>query len=220
MPDPVQTQTSATETQTAATPEPVGAVGGTVLAGGEPPPTQPEPKPADMPPPLVATDLKLPEGMAPESLGDFLKIASDPAMSAKDRSQALIDLYGTKAKELSEAPLKTFKDLNEQWQKEIMADPEIGGANLEQTKVDAAKVMESLLGPRSGSGQSLSSNDKFRQMLDLTGAGNHPEMARFFSKVAKVLNEGSHVGGNPPNLSQKPKPTAAEAMFPTLAKGT
>lgn len=190
--DPTVTPSTTTE------PTVVPAVeGGTVLSA----PAAPEPAA-----PVVATDLTLPEGVASEGLEDFLKIASDTEMTPKARAQALVDLYAAKAKGLAEAPLTAFKELNTKWADEIRNDPEIGGDRLAKETLPAvARVIDHFGG------------EKFRQALDLTGMGNHPEMARFLVKVARAHNEGSHVGGNPPNAVKAP-PSAAAALYPNLVK--
>ena len=201
------TEPTVTAAATSTTPEtaspttttaPEGVVGETALAAKAP----------EAPAALTAADLALPEGLAVDdaTLGDFLKIVNDGALDAKGRSEALLGMYAAKAKELAEGPVKAFRDVNEQWQRELRADPEIGGDKLQREVLPAvAKVIDRFGG------------DKFRSVLDLTGAGNNPEMARFLWNVAKALNEGSHVGGTPPNTTKAP-PSAAAALYPNLVK--
>lgn len=197
MPEEVNSTLTPTLEQTTPTP----AVGQTTLGAATTPEAKTEP-----PVTLKAEDLTLPEGLAKESLNDFLAIANNHELAPKERTEALLGLYASKAKELAEGPFNAFKELNTQWQTEMKNDPEIGGEKLQKDVLPAVSKLIDQFG-----------GDKFRQVLDLTGAGNNPEMARFLYKVAQAFTESSqHVSGNPPAASAPARPSPAAALYPGL----
>jgi hypothetical protein len=113
----------------------------------------------------------------------------------------MIDLYTDAVKGIKEAQVNAWNTTNENWIKEVKADPEIGGAKFGEVKTSIAKAIDSL-------GPELSV--AFRQGLDATGAGNHPAIWKGLAKMAAALTEGGHVGGNPPSA----KPDLATTFFP------
>ena len=70
------------------------------------------------------------------------------------------------------------------WRKEqfaaAQADPEIGGAKWDESLTYAAKALDTF-GATKGS--------PFRNALDESGWGNHPEMIRMFSKIGRAVGE-------------------------------
>lgn len=66
------------------------------------------------------------------------------------------------------------------WLDTAKADPEIGGANWEKTLATAAKALDGL-GFAKGSG--------FRNLLDESGLGNHPDMIRAWERVGRAISE-------------------------------
>ncbi len=89
------------------------------------------------------------------------------------------------------------------WAEEAAADPEIGGAKWEDSKTTAAKALD-LLGFEKGS--------PFRNLLNDSGLGNHPDMIRAFVKIGTVIGEDSDFvrGGT----GAQPKTSAAERLYP------
>ncbi|MFJ1336765.1 hypothetical protein ACIKP7_01335 [Pseudomonas caricapapayae] len=65
-----------------------------------------------------------------------------------------------------------------QWEGEIKADKELGGANLDASIEVAQKALASFGSP------------ELSAMLKQSGLGSHPEIVRFFHKVGKELSEG------------------------------
>lgn len=72
------------------------------------------------------------------------------------------------------------------WLDTAKSDPEIGGANWEKTIATGAQALDRL-GYTKGS--------SFRNLLDESGLGNHPEMIRMFAKVGKAISEDSFERG-------------------------
>jgi hypothetical protein len=66
------------------------------------------------------------------------------------------------------------------WHDAFVADPEIGGARRGETEHLAAKALDAL-GYRDG--------HPFRQALDASGFGNHPDMIRAFRRLGELVSE-------------------------------
>lgn len=133
---------------------------------------------------------------------------------SQEQAQKLVDFYAGISKDAAEAPYKAWEELNKSWQDAVKNDPEIGGAKLDSdVKPTIAKALANL--PEA-------QRAEFKAAMDLTGAGNHPAFVKAFYGLAKLVVEGGHVkGGGPSEHGQNDKghaakPTAAEAMWPTL----
>jgi hypothetical protein len=77
------------------------------------------------------------------------------------------------------------------WLDAFVADPEIGGAKREETQGLAAKALDAL---------GFAAGHPFRDALNETGFGNHPDMIRAFRRLGEMVGEDgafvrSHVGG-------------------------
>lgn len=141
--------------------------------------------------------------VSPELTTEFLGILNNQELSANDRAQALVDLQGKALAQAAEAQTKAWTTLQDEWQGKVKADPEIGGAKLQDTLASVGKLVTEY------------GTDELREALDVTGAGNHPAVVKFFAKMASRLTEGSAVPGNPAGQGQ----SLAEKMYPTMTKG-
>jgi hypothetical protein len=175
---------------------------------GDPPKTElgAEPPKKEGEPPAVTFDaakLTLPEGMKTDDplFKTFTEVYTDDKLDPQARGQKLIDLYTNAVKSIQDGQKTAWETTNKSWVDAVKADPEIGGAKFAEVKTSIAKAIDSL-------GPELSV--AFRQGLDVTGAGNHPAIWKGLAKMAAVLTEGGHVGGNPPSG----KPDLATTFFP------
>lgn len=153
--------------------------------------------------PLTADDLTIPEGLEviDELRDEFLMVVNDQEMSPKDRANALVGLQEKVAKMAAEASSQAWDTMNTQWQDSVKADPEIGGAKLDETLGRIGKLIDEHGTPG------------LREALNITGAGNNPEVIKFFNKLAVVLTEGGPVSGAAPSNTEQ---TAASVMFPSM----
>lgn len=192
-------------------PSPVPAV---AAAGGSPagdPPKAPgtelgkpaDPPKADAPAAFDAAKLTLPEGMKTDDplFKTFTEVYTDDKLDPQAKGQKMIDLYTDAVKGIRTEQANAWNTTNENWIKEVKADPEIGGAKFAEVKTTIAKAIDSL-------GPELSV--AFRQGLDATGAGNHPAIWKGLAKMAAAMTEGGHVQGSPPSG----KPDLASTFFP------
>lgn len=169
---------------------------------GEPPkPTEP---PIEPPAVFALDKVKLPEGMKADdpTLTSFGGVLADDKLSPLERGQKLLDLYADVTKKGRDAATEAWNTVQTQWQTETKADPAIGGVKWAGTQATIAKAIDTL-GPEHAAA--------FRQALDITGAGNHPAVARALHAWATKLTEGVHVGGNPPGGAPQ---TVKEAFYP------
>jgi len=66
------------------------------------------------------------------------------------------------------------------WHEAFVADPEIGGARRGETEHFAAKALDAL---------GYAQGHPFRQALDSSGFGNHPDMIRAFRRLGELVGE-------------------------------
>jgi hypothetical protein len=184
----------------------------TELGAAAPPSAEPEvAKPAEPSKPDEAAKptefdpakLTLPEGLKSDDplFKSFAETLADAKLGPQERGQKLLDVYQTAVKAGREAQIEAWKSTNDQWVKDVKADPEIGGAKFESTKASISRAIDSL-GPADAA--------SFRQGLDATGAGNHPAIWKGLAKMAAVLTEGGHVQGSP----SKGSPDIGATFFP------
>lgn len=178
------------------------------------PPT--ETKPAEGAPEKYA-DYKVPEGYV---LDPEVKTKADDLFKGlglnQDQAQKLVDFYTSETKEAFEAPFKAYQDMTQKWRTEAEAHPDLSGklGPGQEVNVRIARFLNGMNDPKLAS--------DFRELMDLTGAGNNQAFIRVIDYAARKLTEGSFVAGNGPSkLGQsqpgRPAPSAAEAMWPNLA---
>lgn len=94
------------------------------------------------------------------------------------------------------------------WLDTAKADTELGGANWDQTISVAAKGLDQL---------GFTKGTPFRNLLDESGLGNHPDMIRAWSRVGKAIGEDSDFVRSGQNASVKK--TDQELFYPGMSKG-
>ena len=89
------------------------------------------------------------------------------------------------------------------WLDAARADPEIGGAKWSETIATAASALDRL---------GFTKGSSFRNLLDESGLGNHPDMIRAFVKVGKAVAEDNDfvLGGGIPRTRRD----RAETLYP------
>lgn len=90
------------------------------------------------------------------------------------------------------------------WLNEAKADEEIGGNKWEASLVTAAKALDTL---------GFAKGTPFRNLLDESGLGNHPEMIRAFVKVGRAISEDSDFPRS--GAATTGARTAAETLYPS-----
>jgi hypothetical protein len=157
-------------------------------------------------------DFKLPDGvkLEPESLKsatDLFKSLNLPQAAA----QSLVDFHTAQLKAVADAPSKAYDDMRADWQAKAKADPEIG-PHMTKIKENVGRLYNAI-----GDAKLV---DDFKQIMDLTGAGDNPAFIKVLNKLSSFVTEGTHVAGAQPSKfgQQEPgkseRPTAAQALYP------
>lgn len=202
----------------AATPE-AGGAPGSILdealgkakpeAEGTPEPAK-EPEPAKAGAPEKYADFKLPEGvkLEGEKLTAATAIFKDLGLDQAG-AQKLVDYHVSQMQEAQDGPAKLWQETQEVWMDELRSDPVLG-KGMENGTVGASisKMLNTL---------PVAMSAAAREAFNYTGAGNHPAIVRAFYELSKKFSEPGHVSGNAPAQS-KARPSAANALYPTLAK--
>jgi len=160
-----------------------------------------EADPADKVPEDGKYDLKMPEGV---ELDQALLDAVAPEFKASGlttkQAQALTDKFIAIQQERETQRATEWETTKQGWVDQAKKDPEMGGAKWDET----ARVASGLV-KRHG-------NDAFREYLNSSGAGNHPEMIRFMAKVGAMMSEDTPATAAP---AGKPAPQdRASIMYP------
>lgn len=157
----------------------------------------PDGKPVPEAPPTYT--FKLPEGVTldDKELGKFTQILGKNHASP-EFAQDLMNLYTAEAGAMVERFVteqrKAWSETNETWIAAVRADPEIGGNRID-TVLQATRQLVGQFGGDANQQAEL------RKMLAMTGAGNHPAMARFLYRIATALGEGTPVPAPTPKAS-------------------
>lgn len=137
-------------------------------------------------------ELKLPEGakLDPKHLEAVTEYAKSLGMN-QEQAQALVErdaaLVSTYEKGVVEAHAKRV----EEWHRQVVADKDLGGTNFDATREAARRALA-----RFG-------NDSFKQMLNESGYGNHPEVVRVFAAIGRAMAEDRFVNANNPANAKK-----------------
>lgn len=155
-------------------------------------------------------DFKVPEGYTLDEAvsTEASKLFKDAGLS-QATAQSLVDFYIAKTQEAAAAPYKAFTEMKEQWRKDLEGDSQVGH-RLNEVKVNFSRALDSLGDPKLAA--------EFREIMDFTGAGDHPAFARVIDKWTQRLTEGKSVtGGVAAVRAPGQGPTsAARALYPNL----
>lgn len=171
--------------------------------------TKPKDGEADPKAPVVPEkyEFKLPDGMTidadayaeVEPMFKELKLTNEQA-------QKVADAHIKAVQKLQAQQRDAWVKQNEGWVKSMKSDAEYGGDKFDTNLGGIKKAIDKVAGEHSAA---------FSEMLDITGAGNHPEMARFLYRVGKMVGEGSMVRGE--GSVSSPKPTE-QVLYTSMQK--
>lgn len=200
----------------AKTPDPEDKKDGQDKAAPDPEPApaeKPAEKPAEAEPPAAAPtepikyELKYGEVAAkPEEIADLTKLFQEDRIPA-DKAQRYVDLHIKQftdfaqqfVQEQAQQQQKAFSDTREGWRKQVMSDPEIGGAGHVTAMTAIARVRDHLVTP--------AERQAFDDFCLYTGAGDNPAMLKMMHRMAAILDEPAPPapGTKPPaDIGQKP----------------
>lgn len=127
----------------------------------------------------------------------------------KEQAQKLVELGMNQSQQIIAAQDAKKAAEVAQWEASTKADKELGGDRLTETLSVAGKALEQFTTP------------EFKQLLNQTGIGNHPEMIRMFYKIGQSISEDNLVNGHNSNrqeLSTDPMrrmEQIASTLYPT-----
>jgi predicted RNase H-like nuclease (RuvC/YqgF family) len=98
-----------------------------------------------------------------------------------EQAQAYVQQLEERASALTARQQADQLNTREAWKTQTIADKELGGEKLQETLAHTKRVMDRFAPEGSG----------FRQLLDESGYGNHPEFVRFIAKIGKTMAEDS-----------------------------
>ena len=124
------------------------------------------------------------------SLSEVAKELNLPQAAA----QKLVDKI---APVMAQRQIEQFEALRTEWRQASSSDQEFGGAKLTENMAVAKKALDAFGTP------------EFRQLLEQTGMGNHPEVIRTFYRAGKAISEDGLVSGSAPKA-----PRDARSLFP------
>ena len=148
---------------------------------------------------VLPETLKMDDALKGEVHSAFDAFRADPAKGA----QGLLDMHAKMmsdyAGNLLKEQYRTFNETRKSWVTEVMADPDLGGSG-HQTAMGAIARMRD---------QFVSEKDRpaFEQFLQVTGAGDHPQVLKLLRNVARIYDE-------PPLPPANPKPTPTNGQPP------
>lgn len=128
----------------------------------------------------------LPDGFTvqPTALGEFDTLLGGFEQSAKadhatvsDLRQKLVDMYVADKKRSYDLQRQEWANTRKNWVDEIKKDRVLGGGRFDTVRSDGALVRDMFATPR------------FLEMIELTGAGDHPGMWEFVHNVARYLDK-------------------------------
>lgn len=134
-------------------------------------------------------DLKLPEKspLAKDHIDKIASYAKEHGLS-NDEAQRLVERESTAVTEYISTQEKELAGKKDTWFKEVESDKELGGANFKENVEIAHRAMTQF------------ASEKFKDTLDNTGLGNHPEVVRTFFRIGKLMSDDKFErgGGVPP----------------------
>jgi hypothetical protein len=182
----------------------------------EAPPAEP-PKPAELP--KVEYKYEIPENLLtlPDERRTQLHETLDNFRADPSNVQPLIDFHLQAIKDyaaqVGQHQHKQFNDTRAAWQKEIQADPELGGNGYETTKQAVARMRDLLVSSaKPGTKRYAADLKAASEFFRVTGSGDHPVMWRMLHNVARFLDEppvpSAEIGvpkdnGRGPNVSRR-----------------
>ena len=121
-----------------------------------------------------------PEVLDPEVLTAFGEVAKELDLP-QEAAQKVLDkvapvIQARQAEQVEKARIE--------WAEESQSDEEFGGESFE-SNIEVAKSALNAFG-----------TDPFKQLLQESGLGNHPEVIRFMYRAGKAISEDSYVGNS------------------------
>ena len=139
-------------------------------------------------------------GAPAEDAADFQEIFKKAGLTAK-QAQAMYDAYNLKSNDIAEQFKQAVMQKNDADMQAVRSDPELGGANFDNTKMYIGKAMDTFGTPA------------LREKLRTAGFGNDPDFVRFVAKVGKAFSNDEFIGGHGSNKKANDYQATAKALY-------
>lgn len=117
---------------------------------------------------------------APEQVETFCKTAKELGLSQESAQKLFGSMEGTTKQLLAQ----NVQGYAKQWREEAQNDQEYGGANFKANLAVAGQAFNQYATPR------------LKQILNVSGLGNNPEVIRMFYRIGKGMQQDHGVVGN------------------------
>lgn len=142
-------------------------------------------------------EFKLPEKslLKPSQVDKIAAYAKEQGLS-QDKAQALLERDNEALSSFVNEQNSDFENRKKAWVTEIHNDKELGGNNFNESIELSKRVIEKF------------GDAKFKEALNQTGLGNHPELVRFISRIGKIMAPdtlvvSSNTGGESKSFADK-----------------
>lgn len=166
---------------------------------------------ADPAPPPTYEPFQLPDGLTVDAekignftglLGEFEGTTKADHAAVQAFGQKLVDYHTAEVQriigEVQKSHTSQIETQRDEWRKQFVADPEIGG-NRQNTTVESAV---NFIRTHGGSDEQQA---ELRDLMDKSGVGNHPAMIRLLAKAGMAMSEGRPLAASRPALPPQSK---------------
>jgi hypothetical protein len=148
-------------------------------------------------------DFTLPEGFTidEDTMKVFKELAKEDKLS-QDKAQKYIDVHAKLAQKLYDNQVEAWRTMQKEWRTKSQEDKEIGGTEFNSNVSLAKKALEKF------------GTKEFKEVIETTGMGNHPELIRFLYRVGKTISEDKLT--NDGKVSDSNSKDYAKILFPNM----
>lgn len=136
----------------------------------------------------------------PEMMSEFHDVARALNLTQL-QAQKLIDMYIEHQRRMHQRITDGWKQTHADWQMRVSNDPELGGPARERTLARAHAAIKAF------------GSEDLVDALNELGAGNNPEILRFFARVGQMLEEDSVVSSPLSDSAMRDK-SLSERLWP------
>lgn len=128
--------------------------------------------------PIEYKDFTLPEGFEVDAdVSKSFKEAAKELKLTQEQAQKLVDMQTSLATKQSKVAQEQWAGVQKDWREKAQSDKEFGGKEFQANIGVAKKALEKY------------GTKEFKDAIESTGMGNHPELIRFLYKVGKSISE-------------------------------
>lgn len=145
----------------------------------------------------VTYEFKMPEGITLDEAAadEFRQVAKEEALKPEQAQK-----YADVAARMVQRQAEAHANLVQSWVEQVKTDKELGGDKLDVNLSVAKKALDAFGTP------------ELRDVLNMSGLGNHPELIRAFYKMGQAISEDRFVRGAAGGGTTDP----AKILFPTM----